>query len=436
MCGCNVHGQWLNFYMRIKKKIFNYGEKFEILRKIPLFGLLTLPDREAIQDIAFRYRLTFQEFKNIVEVSRDLEQWQEQPLHQWWHALTTETITTKKQFMHRLHGYLAALKSGEKRYPPDFPGMAPDLPGQRVVLSDSDKALHGLCPVASEKTICCNLYTIDIVENCPFACSYCTIQTFYSRGFFFDKKAKEKLLAIKLDKNRFYHFGSGQASDSLVWGNRNGILDTLCQFAKKNQNILLELKTKSQNIDYFLQHKPPKNTVISWTLNTPTIIANEEHHTASLDARIDAAHQLVRRGIKVAFHFHPMVYYQNWHEAYTAIARTLINRFAPADVLFISFGSVTLIRPVLEKIRMLGFPTKITQMEMVPDPHGRYTYPDSIKTNMFHRLYQAFSPWHADVFFYLCMEKAVIWQQVFGFAYESNAQFEVAYGRQTMQKVI
>lgn len=40
----------------------------------------------------------------------------------------------------------------------------------------------GLCPVASEKTRCCNLLTLDAVESCGFDCSYCSIQSFYNQN--------------------------------------------------------------------------------------------------------------------------------------------------------------------------------------------------------------------------------------------------------------
>ena len=77
-----------------------------------------------------------------------------------------------------------------------------------------------------------------------------------------------KLKKIELDPRRFYHFGTGQSSDSLVWGNKNGILDDLCTFARANPNVLLEFKTKSANIAYFLDHEIPENIVCSWSLNT------------------------------------------------------------------------------------------------------------------------------------------------------------------------
>ena len=79
----------------------------------------------------------------------------------------------------------------------------------------------GFCPVASEGTRCCNLLTLDAVESCGFDCSYCSIQSFYNQNKIgFDKDFKTKLQNLKLDPNKIYHIGTGQSSDSLMWGNR------------------------------------------------------------------------------------------------------------------------------------------------------------------------------------------------------------------------
>ena len=41
-----------------------------------------------------------------------------------------------------------------------------------------ENKVFGQCPVASEKTVCCNLMTIDAIQGCSLGCSYCSIQTF------------------------------------------------------------------------------------------------------------------------------------------------------------------------------------------------------------------------------------------------------------------
>jgi spore photoproduct lyase len=129
-----------------------------------------------------------------------------------------------------------------------------------------------------------------------------------------------------------------------------------------------------------------------------------------------------------------MVYYRGWDRDYPKVASMLMERFKPEEVLFISFGSVTLIKPVIDKIRRLGNPTRMLQMELVPDPLGKLTYPDEKKVAMFRRIHGSFRPWHESVFMYLCMEKASIWQETFGRVYENNEEFETELAHHAMSK--
>lgn len=408
---------------------FEYSTKFASFSQQTLYERLPGPDREAVRTIAFEYRLTFQEFRQVVEAARDLELWREGGIAEWWQS---QEGGGKSHILHELQRHLASLRQRPKAY--DTTATMQPLRRVRkpVVRRETDKAVYGMCPVASPKTICCNLRTIDAVESCVFGCSYCAVQTFYRQEAVFDAQFAAKLEAIELEPDRFYHIGTGQSSDSLVWGNKNGVLDALFSFARKHPRVLLELKTKSENVGYLLENRTPGNVVCSWSLNTPVIIDNEEHFTADLDRRLGAARRVADRGVRVAFHFHPMVYYDGWRSDYTAIAERVIASFDPTDVAFVSFGSVTLTRPVIKKIRELGNPTRILQMELVPDPHGKLTYPDAVKVEMFRTMYETFSPWHDDVFIYLCMEKAEIWRHAFGRVYTDNEAFERDFGRRTM----
>ena len=121
--------------------------------------------------------------------------------------------------------------------------------GRKLKEINGDNEVFGMCPVASEKTVCCNLKTIDVAQGCGLGCSYCSIQTFYENGSIaVEKNLADKLAAIDLDPNKNYHIGSGQSSDSLSLGNKNGILDAqrtdlpiFCPARKKIDFMLQEL---------------------------------------------------------------------------------------------------------------------------------------------------------------------------------------------------
>ena len=407
-----------------------YADKLSRMVADTLLPVLDTPDREFIRSLAEGYRFTFQELRQVSQAARDLEMWREGLLKQWWEVAERNAQgqgkQRKKAILQELRKNLQSLGASEKSYPES--GLAPP-PRRQIQLQETktDREVLGLCPAHSDQTICCGLHTLDAVRGCPFSCSYCTIQTFYGETAELEADLAEKLAEIDLDPTRRYHIGTGQASDSLVWGNRGGLLDALLAFAKANPNVLLELKSKSNNITYLAEQEIPANVVCSWTLNTDTVIRNEEMGSSSLRQRLQAARVMADRGVPVSFHFHPMVYYQGWELDYPALAMEVVESFSPEEISFVSMGTVTMIKPVVQAIRRRGGETKILQMDLVPDHHGKLTYPDEIKLSLFRTLYSGFAPWHQRVFFYLCMETAAIWREVLGSAYDSNRAFETDF---------
>lgn len=399
-----------------------------------LYDVLDAGTRAHIVAEHARYRFTTQEVRLLCQHARDLQMWEEPPLASWWEAQTVDIALPsrqrKRRYLAALEAHVAALKKEPTRYDAEA-CRAPERPAVQIEQVVSDREVFGDCPVRSERTLCCNLKTIDAVTNCGFGCSYCTIQTFYGKRVTVDAALGTKLSGLRLDPTRFHHVGTGQSSDSLLWGNSAGMLDDLMAFAADNPNVLLELKTKSANVTYFLNRPIPANVICSWSLNTDVVIKNEEHFTAPLQHRLAAARRVADLGIGVSFHFHPMVHYDHWRADYSAVADQVMSSFGPEQVQFISFGSVTFIRPVMKEIRRRGELTRILQSDLVPDPHGKLTYRDDRKVEMFATMYERFEPWQKDVFMYLCMEKPEIWDRAFGWRYGSNEQFEQAMAAAT-----
>jgi len=389
----------------------------------PLFDKLTAEERVFLAEAGERLAFTHQERRQLIEMARDLQHWGAGSLGDYW---PKEKPNARKILLRDLRLRIGQLRAGEKDFS-DPPLLKPVKLSKE--LATTERKIHGMCPVASPETVCCNLRTIDTVENCGFGCSYCTIQTFYGKSVTFDANLPEKLRALSetLDPTRNYHYGTGQSSDSLMWGNQHGNLDDLCSFARENPNILLEFKTKSKNVSHFLKSEDlPRNLVCSWSLNPQAVIDSEEHFTASLDERLRAARAVADRGIGVSFHFHPMIVYDGWESDYPALVERVLAEFAPHEILFISMGSVTFIRPVIRAIRERERPTKMLQMDLVPTAKGKLSYPPDLKKQQFQTLYRSFAPWHDQVFFYLCMEQAEFWESTFGAYYPTNEDFEHA----------
>jgi len=408
----------------------SYEDKFTNAINKTFFYKLPLDEQKFIKESSFKFKFSHQEIKQIIDIARDLEMWNEPTLQEIF-----PDHDQRKVVFTRLRKSYEAIRDKKNSYENFQLKNIPKEQKFTFKVAQKEGFGLGLCPVASEKTRCCNLLTLDAVESCGFDCSYCSIQSFYNQNTItFDSGFKEKLLNLNLNPNKTYHIGTGQASDSLMFGNREGVLDALFTFAFHNPNVILEFKTKSDNISYFLEHDCPKNILLTWSLNTPTIIKNEEHLTASLEKRVNAARRVADKGIKVGFHFHPIVEYEGYLEEYASVYSELIERFKPSEVALVSFGTLTFIKPVIKQLRNREFRTKITQIPHV-DASGKTSYPESTKVEMFQHAYESFKPWHKEVFFYLCMEEHQMWQKTFGYNYNTNNDFEHAMLAAYCQKI-
>ncbi len=397
-----------------------FEKKFEKNITGTYFDRLDIKTQKFIKEKALKFGFSFQELKQLIEMSIDFNMWNERKIYEIW--IDKEN---RKQVFGHIKKAWEELKNSPKSYT-RFSKEVPYNHSRKISFIEIEKEEIGLgrCPVASPKTRCCNLYTLDAVESCGFDCSYCSIQSFYNENKIgFDKNFAQKLKNLKLDPNKHYHIGTGQSSDSLLWGNKEGIMDALFEFARANSNVILELKSKSKNIKYLLENDVPKNILCTWSLNPDVIVENEEHLSASLDERINSARALANKGVLVGFHFHPIVVYENYLSEYTDIAKRLTQNFKPSEVVLVSMGTLTFIKPVIKKLRQRDFKSKILQMPLV-DASGKFSYPLETKIEMFKNLYEAFESWHKKVYFYLCMEDHSLWKKIFGFEYSSNDEME------------
>ena len=419
----------------------------EALEQDSIFASLSRSQQQYLLETGANLRLSRQYLRQLTEAAADLEMWDEGNLKELLDPLMNHPKVLKMQGTQRnayligmLREELDRMRSGEIEYQ----GFHPRRPaaGRHLFVDQSDRPMQllGACPVAGEKTRCCNLLTLDAVRQCGFACSYCSIQSFYDRQriyFFSDLPRRLQEISSTLDQDQLYHIGTGQSSDSLMFGNRHGVLDALTDFARDNPRVILELKTKSGNIAYLLENRDriPENLICTWSLNPQLIIEKEEHRTASLSQRLDAARRTAEAGILTGFHIHPMIRYTGWQKDYRELFLQLQEEFSPQHTVMISFGTLTFIKPVLQQLRSMGIKSRVLQIPL-SDASGKYSYPREMKEELFSFAYQCFSSeWKQQVFFYLCMEPASLWNPVFGFSYRDNEAFEQAMKSAYFEKI-
>ena len=394
---------------------------------------------EFVDDIPF---LSFQQRRMLREGALDLAIWQlpgeVSDIRTLWPA---EYDRTSKNGVRRIYSSVMARIGELRRSPVDYSTFDPsyDFRGRKPDVNTdflSPDRIMGRCPCPrdGEQTRCCNLSTLDAVQQCAFACSYCSIQSFYSQNEIrVLSDLKQHLENMVLEKGT-WHIGTGQSSDSLLLGDDYGTLTALKAFAQKHPDVVIELKTKSARTDW-IQMDLPRNMVATWSLNAGTPAQKEEHLAASPEARIEAARRCAQAGHPVGFHIHPMVFFKGWEEEYRNLVMALCDNIDPENTVMVGIGTLTFTKQNLRTLRESGRPTRVTQMplEMIA---GKYSYDLETKRRMFSHLYSCFpSDWKEKVFFYLCMEDPALWEPCLGRSYACNADFEADMKRHYLAKV-
>ncbi|HEX6439678.1 MAG TPA: radical SAM protein [Candidatus Binatia bacterium] len=277
------------------------------------------------------------------------------------------------------------------------------------------------CP-GSDGQICCNYFVINFASNCPMDCSYCYLQEYLAHNPALKVFANvDDLLAEAgelLYKHRRYFFriGTGEITDSLILDPYIGFTREVVPFFAEQPNALLELKTKSNCVEDLLRVDPKERVVVSWSMNPQRVIDAEEHGTASLLERLQAAHLCQDAGYRLGFHFDPMIEYPDWERDYEALVEQL---FATVDWRRISWLSMGVLRntPGLKRAMRERRPrTRLLAAEQVPNPDGKLRYFQPLRIEMYRKMLRWIRRNAPTVKIYLCMESKHVWEQVFGYA--------------------
>ncbi len=272
------------------------------------------------------------------------------------------------------------------------------------------------CPGFSNDLVCCNYFTLDLIENCPFECTYCILQAFLNKPVITVHANLEEMLEQVWQRtaeqpNTLFRIGTGEHSDSLALDHILGINAHVIRFFSKLPNALLELKTKSSHVDHLLKLPHGGKTVISWSVNPEAIVDQEEHKTARLDERLEAARKASDAGYKVAFHFDPMVNYPDWEKGYQELVEQILDILPSDRIAWISLGTLRYISS-LKSIVDERFPkSRIFLGEFVPGEDGKMRYLKKIRQRLFRNVQQKVSQLAPEIPTYLCMENSSVWKK-------------------------
>jgi len=298
-----------------------------------------------------------------------------------------------------------------------------------LVLAEHKGEFFKACPgqqvKGGSRNICCNYYVINFASNCHMECSYCYLQAYLNFPHMVVYANVEDLIAelvsqISNHPKQYFRVGTGELADSLALDGFTGYSLPLVEFFSKQRNAVLELKTKSNQIQNLVGLNHNGRTVVAWSLNPPFIQFSEEHKTSSIEERLTAAEKCVEAGYPVAFHFDPIIHYPEWRRDYRDLIKETFARIPSGSVAWISLGALRM-PDTLKEVIQRRFPDSILPLgELIPAPDGKLRYFKPIRTEMYELMRKWVGELGSDVPVYACMERPEVWERVFGATHPSN----------------
>ena len=264
--------------------------------------------------------------------------------------------------------------------------------GQKLILASNKPNMIYEGAVVCESFENDNFYYTSSIINCVYDCEYCYLQGVYSSGnivIFVDIEKVFEEVEELYNKLKTLYLCVSYDTDLLAIENICGFSEKWYHFIEDKKYLKIELRTKSGNIDKFLNLKPLDNFIIAFTLSPENIALKNEKYTASFKNRVKAIKELQEKGWKVRICIDPLIYSDNFEKNYSQMIEYLFNEIDKEKVIDISIGVFRISKEYLKKMRNQNQNSEILYypFECID---GVYTYSDKTKSYMINFIKEQF----------------------------------------------
>lgn len=228
-----------------------------------------------------------------------------------------------------------------------------------------------------------HFYYTSSVMNCIYDCEYCYLQGMYPSAnmvVFVNLEDIFEQVEILLKKHPVYLCVSYD-TDLLALENILGYTERWFDFASKQEELTIEVRTKSANISVLDRFQPLENVILAWTLSPQRLSEAYEHHVPSFGQRLDCIKRAISKGFKVRLCFDPMIYCRDWKQQYSEMINTVFEQL-PADCINdISIGVFRIPQDYLKRMRKQAPASEVIQFPFENDS-GVYHYGTALTNEM------------------------------------------------------
>jgi len=290
------------------------------------------------------------------------------------------------------------------------------LPNKKVLMiGETQSFVNHFSGGLGSSVHCCPYYKLVPVSNgCPYSCSYCYLAYIYCTHSPFikinlntDTMVKQIRKALT-NTNRRIHFNMGEMLDSLALDHITHLIPMVIPFFEDFPYAYLMLLTKSANIKNLLTVPPHPQVVLSWSLNSQTMIDSHEHGTASLAERIDAARTCQHYGYRIRYRIDPGILYPDWKAGYAQLIEQALTDTQPENI---TLGMLRLLPghiPFIQKTYPNHDFSKKILTEKASD--GKLRFPALRRIEFYRFLIDTIRSFDSQVSISLCRETPPVWQ--------------------------
>ena len=123
------------------------------------------------------------------------------------------------------------------------------------------------------------------------------------------------------------------------------------EFCRNQQNLLIEVRTKSANFATIASCTPTENVILAWTLSPQEVVERYEPGTPSLKSRLAAVRSAIDAGWSVRLCFDPVLDISGWRDIYVEFIRYVFSELGGRPVRDVAIGTFRMNRGYLKRIK-------------------------------------------------------------------------------------
>ncbi len=302
------------------------------------------------------------------------------------------------------------------------------LAGKQVVFIGPAREAVDVFRMPDDRMICPDFDRLKLASNgCFYQCDWCYLKLTYRAAFpFITVRVQYDRIKAQIEKRLGRSeepviFNSGELADSLAMEHLTRAGREFIPWFASTRNGYLYMLTKSDHVDHILDLAHNSRTILTWSLNEPSVSRKYEIGAPSFDRRLEAARKAQTAGYPVRIRIDPVVPVADWRNRYAEAIRSIFEKISPERVtvgtlrfeegfyrmrnsIFKSGADLSLFLEGMEPM----FEPKIFAGAKKPKS-GKYSFPADQRTELFGFIIREIGK-YSDCIIALCKESAEVWR--------------------------